>query len=812
MATSMKYISILILLLLVVNNSSAQQQLKVVSGTVKDIFSGEPLVGAHIRTDAGDGAITNLDGFFELKTGSEVRYLVVSYVSYRTDTVIVSDMSLLQNLSIGLETELIQETVVEGHRLSAPRLQDAGVVGITGATLDKLPTVLGEREIMRAVQLLPGVQSGSDGGRGIFVRGGGPDQNLILYEGAPVFNIAHLYGIFSVFNSDVIGKADLHKNHLPAAYGGRLASVLEVDSKTAPMDKTTGGMQVGMFSSKVHFSTPIVKDKVSFQSSVRTCYIGLLTKLFSEKQFPSASESGYIAYYFYDINTSIYARPSDKHEIEGHFFLSDDIYRLYEKRGARFLDDEGFRRVSERKNNLRWGNMTSSLRWKATINEQWKYQQDIYMSYYKLKSLDDVYRRSEREDTIIKGAIFNINNQSSILESGIRGSAIRSNNRHHFQVGYSSLVRYFNAGKGDLFEQRQGFSPIRFSYGQQVQRGIETDIYSEYSLRLNRFRLDIGGRLAWYGSDDGFKKPSFQPRFMAEWQIGSGIIWQMSGAHSVQNLHLLTSSAGSILNDIWVPANSFARPETSWQGGTGIRQQLPKGYTWSIDAFYRSLDNALEYKEGASYISFGRDWQRQVAVNGKGRAYGLEVFAAKTAGDLTAWVKYTFSRSERQFDDINRGARFPFKYDRPHDASIAINYQINKRIDLSMTWVYGTGSPFTLPSNQYPSLQILDLSQLSPEEITQILDGNKGEVRYYEARNNYRLKAFHHLDVGMNYRWNSQRAKHVFNFSVYNIYNRLNIFNVYIAEQQNDDKSFSLVYKSLSIMPILPSFSYAVTF
>jgi hypothetical protein len=811
----MKHISISVLfalMLVTYSTTFGQPNSTALSGVVLDNTSKEVLIGAHIRTNTGTGTTTDASGRFVLPLKGDETYLVISYVSYRNDTIPISSIDQSVELIVDLQALLLQETVVVGRRRSTPGPQDAGVIGITGATLDKLPTVLGEREVMRAVQLLPGVQSGNEGVRGLFVRGGGPDQNLILYEGAPVFNIAHLYGIFSVFNSDIIGKADLHKNHLPAAYGGRLASVLEVDSKTAPMDTSTGGFQIGLFSSKVHFSTPLLKDKISFQSAVRACYAGLFSRPISERQFASSTEAGYITYYFYDINTSLYVRLSDKHQLEAHFFLSDDIYTLYERWGATFPNDDGFRFISDKYSSLRWGNMASSVRWKAHMNERWNYQQDLYVSQYSLRGGDDVFRRFDRADTAINGFYSNISNLSSVLESGIRGHAAFENGKHRFKTGYSALLRSFNTGSGKILERRQGFDATQFSFGEKAQQNFETDLFSEYSLRLNRFRLDIGGRLALYQTDDGFKQLSFQPRAMAEWQIGSGVIWQLSGVRSIQNLHLLTSSAGSILNDIWVPANNFARPEASWQWGSGIRQQFAKGYSWSIDGFYRSLTGAIEYNEGAAYVSFGKDWQRQIAVQGTGRAYGLEFFAAKTAGDLTAWAKYTLSRSERQFDDINRGAWFPFKYDRTHDASLAINYQVSERIDLSLTWVYGTGNAFTLPSSQYPSLQIKDLYQYSPQEIIQTLDGDWGQIRYYEARNNFRLKAFHHLDIGMNYRWNSPKAKHVFNVSVYNLYNRLNVFNVYLKYEQNEDRSFRLVYTTLSLMPLLPSFSYAVTF
>lgn len=786
-------------------------QTSVLSGEVRDKETNEALIGVHVRTDLGQGTISDENGQFRLPVNRAATLLISSYIGYQNDTLSLQGLSQDQLILIQMSPEYLREVVIYGGTGNTPGLKDAGVITLSGATLEKLPTVLGDREVMRAIQLLPGVQSGNEGARGIFVRGGGPDQNLVLFEGAPVFNVAHLYGIFSVFNSDIIGKADLHKNHLPARYGGRLASVLEVDTRPASMSTREGGLQTGLFTSKAHFSTPLVKDKLSAHAAMRACYAGLFSRPISEKQFASSNSAGNIGYYFYDINASLYAKPSEKHRLEWHIFNSDDIYQLYERWNTRFPDENGFRFVSDKNSSLRWGNLATSARWRVDINERWNYGMDLYFSKYQLRGGDDVFRRLERPDTSVGGFNTLFNNISSVMESGVRGTFSYRKEKHGLQTGYSALIRSFDVGRGDVKEQRQGFDEVSRSFGSNAQRGYETDIFAEYSLRLNRFRMDAGARMALYAADDGFKQLSVQPRFLMELQLGS-LVWQATGSYSVQNIHLLTSSAGSILNDIWVPANSFALPESTWQGGTGVRQNFPKGYVWSADLFYRTITNVLEYNEGASYISFGRDWQRQVALRGQGRAYGLELFAAKTAGDLTAWAKYTLSRSERQFDDLNRGNWFPFKYDRTHDASVAINYQLTERIDVSVSWVYGTGNAFTLPTTQYPSIIIRDFYQFQTDQDIQNLSGDWSQIRFFEARNNFRLRAFHHLDVGMNYKWKSQRAVHTFNVSVYNVYNRLNVFNVYLKFIENDDRSVSLSYHTLSLMPILPSLSYAVSF
>lgn len=778
---------------------------------VKEQGSHEALFGATILSSTGVGAITDLDGIATLQLPKGECFLYISYVGYNSDTLqldVKSDLSL----QVELEPTILQETVILGQQKLSPGTQATGVLRLSGATLEKLPTFLGEREVMKAIQLLPGVQSGNEGARGIFVRGGGPDQNLVLYEGAPIFNVAHLYGVFSVFNSDVLGNVDLHKNHLPSRYGGRLASVLEVNTKVAPFDKTLGGFQIGLFSSKAHFSTPIIKDKLSVQTAIRACYAGLISKPLSEKLFEASTEAGYITYYFYDINTSLYYKVSDKHLLSFHFFRSDDIYTYFERWAARYPDQAGFRFISDKNNQLRWNNLTNSFRWDAHLNESWTFKQDVYLSKYQLISKDNTYKRYQSQDIALGENNTLVENVSSILEVGAKGEAHAVFKYHHLQLGYSALFRNFNTGKGNIQETVIGFPTESTFYGGSNQGSSEVDFFAEYSFQHPKWRFDAGLRSNYYTAYDGFKRWSLQPRTMLEAYLPKSLTWQFAASRAVQNVHLLTSSAGNILNDIWVPANGTALPETAWQFGAGFRQKLPKSFEWSVDAFYRLLTGAIEYSEGSSYITNGQDWLEQVAVNGEGRVYGVETFVAKSAGDFTAWAKYTYSKSDRLFDNLNRGQWFPFKYDRTHDVSLTLSYKLNSKIDFSLSWVYGTGNTFTLPSVQYPALALKDVYQYNPDELLETLRANDLNIRYFESRNNYRLKAFHHLDVGMNYRWEKKKVKHLFNVSVYNIYNRLNVFNVYLKYTDNPDGTFNLKYNTLSIMPVLPSFSYAVSF
>lgn len=784
-----------------------------VGGYIKD-NDAQALIGATILYTQGKGAVSDLEGYFQLQLPSGKQTLVCSYTGMQSDTFII-DVQSDTTLFITLQPVTLTEVLVTAQGRKPVGFGDDGVITLSGTQLEKLPTVLGERELIRALQLLPGVQSGNEGARGIFVRGGGPDQNLILYEGAPVFNVAHLYGVFSVFNSDITGRADLHKNYLPPRFGGRLASAIEVDTRPANMDSLHGGFQLGLFTSKAFLDVPLVKDKLSAQVAIRGCYAGLFSGPISERQYQSTNENGRITYFFYDLNAALYGRPSDKHSIEWHIFHSDDRFRLNDMwqsnpdivinniNRLRLMDDDF--------STLRWNNLSSSFRWKAYINPSLNFQQDVYWSRYFLRATEDEFKRYQNSDTIVNGVKSAFNNTSFVSETGIRGTLKWTNGVHQITTGYAALYRTFNTGQGNIFEERQGLLPVTYAYGSPVQRTGEADLFFSYRFDHPRLTLDIGGRSNYYSAYDGFDRLNFQPRGLLEIKLPKNVIFQFTGAMTAQNMHLLANSAGDILNDIWVPANATARPENAIQGGAGIRQDFPRGYSWSADVFYRKMDGLIEYNEGASYLFAGRDWLRQVATGGVGRAYGLELFATKTKGNITAWAKYTLSRSERQFDQLNRGLWFPFKYDRTHDASFSIHYAVNKKLDFSLSWVYGTGNTFTLSTVQYPSLTIIDFYKFVNDQDI-YLDGTWAQIRYYEGRNNYRLKAFHHLDVGMNYKWERNRIKHTFNFSVYNVYNRLNVFNIYLKWTQNAEGRYDASYHTLSLMPVLPSFSYAITF
>lgn len=785
-----------------------------IKGTVVDDENQEPIIGVNITTPNLQGAISNEEGVFSIVVPIGNVTLFFSHVGYFKDSITFyaeNDTVLQVKMVSGFQTD---EVVVSAKRISGVvGMSDNGNMILSAKALQKIPTMLGERELLKGIQMLPGVQSGNEGARGIFVRGGGPDQNLVLFEGAPVYNVAHLYGIFSVFNSDIVNQAELYKNHIPARFGGRLASVLEVNTGEPNAQKWKGSASIGLFTSKVFAGGPIIKEKLSIQMALRGCYAGLFSGPLSAKQFESASESGRLTYNFYDANISVFAKPTQKSRLEAHFFKTDDKYQLENDwRSQRIFDLGNIKNVQYKDDGdyqLRWKNLSSSVQWIFDIKDNIQLSHYLTYSQYELASDDKSYSRLENIDTAVSGFTTNTINIAGVRDFGLKGDISWRKDIHQLRAGYAFTRRAFNTGKGIFSETSQGLPEEITNYGIGYIPVYEADVFAEYSIQYQWLNLQAGVRPVYYNDGRTYHQWTFQPRFMGEAYLPKNLIVQTSVVRSVQNVHLLTSSAGSILNDFWVPATSLIPSASSWQYGSGIRQKFDKGYEWSVDLFYRDMSGMIEYKEGAAFVLFGDSWEQQIAANGKGRAYGVEFFAAKSKGKFTAWAKYTFSKTERKFDDLNRGNWFPAKYDRTHDASFIVNYKFNDRIDLTLSWVYGTGNTFTLSNAQYPVLYVKDyFDQYNGDEINL---GGSENVQYYESRNNIRLKSYHHLDIGMNYRRESEKLGHLFNASIYNIYNRLNVFNVYVDYTEDANGTPSLAYKTLSLFPLLPSVSYTIT-
>ncbi len=769
-----------------------QGQRYTISGYAKDESSGEKLIGANVY-DARtlNGTATNTFGFFSLTLPKDSVEFVISYIGYQPyRQKIYLDKDIVLNINLSSVIEL-NEVVVSGEKTETIEEQSQmSAVKLQAAQIKLLPAFMGEVDVLKVIQLLPGVQSGNEGSSGLYVRGGSPDQNLILLDGVPVYNVNHLFGFFSVFNADAINNVELIKGGFPARYGGRLSSVLEINMKEGNQKTYHGTGSLGIIASKLTLEGPLVKDKASFIVSGRRTYIDVLARPFIANQFP---DGGGLGYYFYDLNGKVNYEINSK----DHLYLSayngldkfyfKDVYK--DNLGGDIYE-------SSTAGRLAWGNNTGVMRWNhqftsklfsnATVNFS-KYLFDIGVS-----------------DETIQGTLPVIDTFSANLRyfSGIRDWSGKLDfdfipaPNHFIKFGLGSTWHKFTPGAIQFQISTSGIPPIDTTLSNQETLATELDAYIEDDMKIgNRFKMNIGihGSAFLVSGQPYF---SFQPRLSARFMIIPGLSAKASYAQMAQYIHLLTNSGVGLPTDLWVPTTARIKPENSWQVAGGLAKSFDPGIEVSLEAYYKVMNNIVEYKEGASFVDLNGTWEDRVAA-GQGWAYGTELFIQKKSGKTTGWIGYTLSWTYRQFDEINFGKAFPYKYDRRHDISVVVVHKLSDKWDLAGTWVYGTGNAISLPLAQYPVM------------------GTWGGIYpwasalyYYKDRNGFRMASYHRLDFGVTYHRETRWGQHSLNLSVYNAYNRKNPFFIYYGWDDNGDRAFNQV----SLFPLLPSLSYNFNF
>jgi len=778
-------------------------------GKISDKNSNEIIPYANIYDSIHNiFASTDSTGFFELKLPVGNYNLQFSVVGYET---IYKEINLTESatLQISLRPDIhLQEVLVTTEKISkTAEVNASGLTTITSTSVERLPAFLGEKDILKAVLLTPGIQSGQEGARGIFVRGGSPDQNLMLFHNAPVYNVAHIYGFLSVFTTESLSKMDIHKTYIPVQYGGRLSSVINIEPNFGNTQTWKGDFSIGAITSKIHFEGPIKKDRTSINFSMRECHIGLFTAPIAQMQYKKAGEDGTLKYFFYDINAAIQHKVNDKNTLSWSMFLSNDHYTFGQSRSKEF--NGGFNK-SETKNNLKWLNAANSIEWKTTLKKI-TISNFYNFSFYKIKALQKAGSTERDYDTrsnLIYATFYNT--LSKIAENGWQTNIEhRINENHHLNYGIKVSQRNFTVNNvNSHVEDSTGTSVQQDTFFNPKVRVVDFYVYADYLFSWKK-KIDIktGIQLFTYHAKGKtfFYAP---PKIEVIYHPVSIVSIRGSVMQTVQPLHLLTNNTSDIQNDIWVPATEKIQPETAWQYSGGVQVDHPKGYTASVDAYYKTMKHLTEYKFGTTFILDKIAFDDQLLNSGTGKAYGVEFFFSKTKGQFTAWAKYNLGWSTRLYPELNDGKQFYYKYDRRHDVSIVLQYKLKKHFDFSVSWTYGTGWRITTPSAKYASDQTLT----GYDKANEPLYGSQNMTVYWNNRNNYVLPAYHHLDIGMNYTKQAKRVMHQLNVSIYNVYNNLNIFSVYRQEEIDDNGNKSRKYKQLSLFPILPSIGYTVKF
>ena len=772
------------------------------SGYVEDASSGEKLIGAVLHEpDLRQGTTTNRYGFFSLTLPAGALRVVVSHIGYQSDTLATRLEQDLQ-LNIALEPEPLEmETVeVRAERLD-PIQQESrmSVVQVPVRQIKSAPVLMGEVDVLKTLQLLPGVQSGAEGMSGLYVRGGSPDQNLILLDDAPVYNVSHLFGFFSVFNANAVKNVQLTKAGFPARYGGRLSSVLEIDMKDGNMKEFEAEGSVGLIASQLTVQGPLRKDRTSFILSARRTYFDLLIRPFAPRD-----EKG--GYHFYDVNAKVNHIFSPRSRVYLSWYGGDDRF------WSEFEDEYGSGRYREENAtaaNFGWGNVTSTLRWNYLFgNRLFGNLTAIYSRYQLTTKVDD-------RSTVITGGLRESETLRLRYLSGIRDWGLKldldyiPDPAHYIRVGGSGTLHTYRPGAAQIKYNPFDGAPEDTTLTAKVTDALEYSLYGEDDVHLtDRLKANLGLHTSGFLVDDELYT-SLQPRLSMRYLLPSDWAVKASYAQMRQYIHLLSNSTVGLPTDLWLPATGRVRPQRSEQVGVGLARQLKEQYEFSVEGYYKTMDELIEYREGASFlVGFGEseDWQDKVET-GRGWSYGAELFLQKKRGRTTGWAGYTLSWTRRRFDQLNEGRSFPYRYDRRHDASLVLSHQMSRSLSLSLTWVYGTGNAVTLPVARYYS------DPSGPGTIRLPRPYLPHETVVYGERNGYRMSAFHHLDLSLNLGGYGQGGRHGFSLGVYNAYNRKNPFFIYFEDNYDDDRDTRRFRaKQVSLFPLLPWINYRFKF
>ncbi|MGZ8544842.1 MAG: TonB-dependent receptor, partial [Flavisolibacter sp.] len=738
----------LILLLLLAPFMEAFAQNKyTLNGYVKDSSSGESVINATISIN-GKNVSSNQYGFYSLTLEEGNYEVLVSHVTYQaTSFSITLNKNIQQNVFLKLRSGALNEIVVYSRRRDQNvREAQMGKVDLSISQIKNIPAFMGEVDILKTIQLMPGVRNAGEGNAGFYVRGGGPDQNLILLDDAVVYNTGHLFGFFSIFNSDAIKNVTLIKGGMPAQYGGRLSSVLDVTMKDGHANKFQGEGGLGLIASRLSFQGPIIKNKASFIVSARRTYIDALVKPFIKK----TSNFYGSGYYFYDLNAKINYRFSDKDRIYLSGYFGRDVFT--------FNNSELSFNA-----NIPWGNSTATLRWNHVFNPKLFANTTLVYNDYHFSF----------------GAAQN--NFNIKLASGIRDGNAKidfdyyPSGNHKLKFGglltYHKFIPNVTSGQQDSVVFQPVSEGEKFALEKALYLQDDWDISEKwkvnYGVRWTGFS-QIGPYTMYTRDADQNKTDStkfgawskvinyhgLEPRITLRYALGEKGSIKASASRNLQFIHLVSNAGTTLPTDLWVPSTFRVKPQISWQYAAGyFRNFKDNNYEASVEVYYKNMRNQIEYREG---YTPGLTDPEEEFVFGKGWSYGAEFFVNKVRGRFTGWIGYTLSWTWRRFPDLNEGLKYPAKYDRRHDLSVVGTYELNKNWKFSSVFVYGTGNATSLPERFYFINGVL--------------------TQEYSSINKYRLKPYHRLDLSAIYTPTPKRKKKLESywvFSLYNTYSRM---------------------------------------
>jgi len=712
-----------------------------ISGYVYDKSTGEVLIGATIyEKNNNTGTITNEYGFYSLSLKkNDSLNLYVSFIGYKTLNIKKLNTDKQNNFYLipGIQLETV--TVTANKQKNIVTRDEMSVTRLTMKEIRTLPNLFGEVDVIKAFQLTPGVQSGGEAKSNLYVRGGSPDQNLILLDDVPLYYVAHFGGFFSIFNADAINDVKLIKGGFPARYGSRLSSVLDIRMKEGNMQKLCIQGTVGLLSSKISVEAPIIKNKMSFIVSARKNLLPIF-KLFGTG----------LSYNFYDLNTKLNYKLSDKNKLFLSFYMGDDIIKITDKSD-----------ISKHKSSVKWGNTLLAFRWNHIYNNKLFSNLTLSNTYYRYKN---IFEYEINTDSTSK-------NMYNSLLTGINDLNLKMdfsyvlNSKLNFNFGFNSIYHNFIPNDEVFKQSGTNITSINESYSSKMQ-ALENAVYLENHIRFNRLKTNIGVRYSSYYIDNT-NYYSFEPRILLNYMFREDFSIKYSYSKMNQYVHLLAYSGTGIPSDYWMPTNKNVKPENSEQHTVGIAKTFfGNKYELSIEGYHKTLDNLITFIPGESFLGNLDSWEKIIEKEGTGLNYGIELFLQKKKGKTTGWIGATISKAERTFKNINNGKTYPFKYNRLFDFSIVANHKLKDNITLSATWTYGTGYPVTLATEHY--------------------NINEEDIFIYTEKNSYKMRDYHRLDIAANFHKKTKWGERTWTISIFNLYNRKNPYYYYYDREYED--------------------------
>jgi len=754
-----------------------------ISGKISDQENGEDLFMANVYLqDYYTSATTNEYGFFSLTVPSKIKSptvnIIFSYIGFKSDTITVStDKSQRIDILLApasVEIKEVQISAEATRNQEMVRSTQVGAIHMRVSELKDLPTIAGEKDVIKSMQLLPGIAGGTEGTSDFFVRGGDGDQNLVLLDEATVYNVGHLFGFFSVFNSDALKDVTVYKGGFPSYYGGRLSSIMDIKQKEGNQKgwEATGG--IGLISSRLTVEGPLIKDKASVLLAGRRTYI--------DKVFSAVGST--LPYYFYDFNWKLNYKLNENNRIFYSGYLGDDVLDFSESSSGNEDEEENF----DFNFGFNLGNITHTIRWNHIYNEKLFSNISFVTTSFnydisgKIDS-NNLLVRSKIRDYAVKAKYNYYRNERSTINFG--GEIIQHAFRPNIISTSGEISEFLESKKGQVIDFQE----------------VALFANDDYDVIEHILKVNYGLRFSSAITGDEFYT-GLEPRISARYTLNEVSSIKASYSRMKQYMHRVSSSTVSLPTDLWYPVTGNIKPQTSNQVSTGYFLNLPKWKSlFSAEVFYKNMSNLIEYREGSNLL-LNDEFEKDL-VQGEGRAYGLELLLKKDQGKLRGWIGYTLSKSEREFDQLNGGKTFPAKYDRRHDFSIVASYDLSKRITVGSVWVYSSGAKFTAQVGQYfvPNLSLTGVER----------------IPLYSDRNAVSMSPSHRLDLNFTIRPKRERERWHGEWQIgcYNLYNRATPFRIEIqteSKQTATGEEISQVYKQPGLFGFIPYFTYNFKF